>query len=304
MRLKFFKAFSLIELSIALAILAILTSSIVPIVIRSLEIKAAEKIVLEMAMIQQASQNYYADQNSWPSDISALQAGSFLNPAWNPLNPWHNPYQITNNGLSLTVSTDLPALWAALVASRLPSTVITNISAATKNVASTVLMQGGGNIPSGTIVPLTTNSIPSGWLLCDGQAVSRITYSNLFNVIGVRFGVGDGVNTFTLPDLRGRTVVGLDNMGGHAASVITAWPQAQVLGGSFGEEKHQLSIAEMPSHHFNIMINDTTTSGGPIRYPETVNVTSLKPYSTNTLGNDQPHNVVQPSIALNWIIKI
>jgi microcystin-dependent protein len=56
---------------------------------------------------------------------------------------------------------------------------------------------------------------PTGWLLCDGTAVSRTLYSNLFNVIAVGFGPGDGTNTFNIPDLRGRVPVGFAAAGGH-----------------------------------------------------------------------------------------
>jgi prepilin-type N-terminal cleavage/methylation domain-containing protein len=299
------QGFSLIELAIALTIMAILASSIVPIAIRSLQIKAAEKTALEMAMVQQASQNYYNDHNVWPNDIPTLQSNGYLSSTWTVINPWQNPYHLSSVNLALAVDTDVPLQWAPLVASRLPAAVINPAGVeANKNVSSSVLMaSGGSSVPSGSIMPLTTNVIPSGWLLCNGQTVSRVTYNNLFNTIGITFGAGDGITTFTLPDLRGRTVVGLDNMGGNAANVITGWSGARVLGGTFGEEKHQLTIGEMPSHHFDIMINDTTSAGGPVRYPETVNITRLKPYPTNTLGNDQPHNVVQPSMAVNWIIK-
>ena len=65
-------------------------------------------------------------------------------------------------------------------------------------------------------------SIPAQWYLCYGQAVSRVTYSAAFSIIGTAFGVGDGSTTFNLPDLRGRATFGLDNMGGSAASRVTA----------------------------------------------------------------------------------
>jgi microcystin-dependent protein len=52
------------------------------------------------------------------------------------------------------------------------------------------------------------SSAPTGWLLCDGAAVSRTTYANLFAVVMTTYGVGDGVTTFNLPDLRGRFVLG------------------------------------------------------------------------------------------------
>ena len=56
--------------------------------------------------------------------------------------------------------------------------------------------------PIGSILPYGGTSAPSGWFLCQGQAVSRTTYSELFAVIGTAFGAGDGSTTFNLPDMR------------------------------------------------------------------------------------------------------
>lgn len=63
-------------------------------------------------------------------------------------------------------------------------------------------------IPVGTINPYAGAAAPSGWLLCDGAAVSRTTYASLFSVIGETFGVGDGSTTFNVPDLRRRAPLG------------------------------------------------------------------------------------------------
>jgi microcystin-dependent protein len=58
-------------------------------------------------------------------------------------------------------------------------------------------------LPAGAIMPFAMNSVPTNWLACDGAAVSRATYANLFTAIGVVYGAGDGSTTFALPDLRG-----------------------------------------------------------------------------------------------------
>jgi hypothetical protein len=60
-------------------------------------------------------------------------------------------------------------------------------------------------IPTGGILRWggSSSSIPTGWLYCDGSAVSRVTYVDLFHAIGITSGAGDGVNTFTLPNLTG-----------------------------------------------------------------------------------------------------
>ncbi|MFN7640635.1 MAG: phage tail protein, partial [bacterium] len=64
-------------------------------------------------------------------------------------------------------------------------------------------------------------SAPAGWLLCAGQAVSRTTFATLFAAVGTTYGIGDGATTFNLPDLRGRSIFGRDDMNGTAANRIT-----------------------------------------------------------------------------------
>lgn len=67
------------------------------------------------------------------------------------------------------------------------------------------------NAPSifaGSILAHGSTTIPSGYLLCDGSAVSRTTYGNLFTVIGTTFGAGDGSTTFNVPDMRQRFILG------------------------------------------------------------------------------------------------
>src|SRR5579871_3361453 len=108
-------------------------------------------------------------------------------------------------------------------------------------------------LPSGMVVPFAGPSgvaadagaagIPAGWLLCDGSAVSRTTYAALFAAIGINYGGGDGIATFNLPDMRGRTVIGA----GHGTG-LTARTLAQTL----GEEAHTLTAAEMPAHTHTI----------------------------------------------------
>src|SRR5262245_5545467 len=75
--------------------------------------------------------------------------------------------------------------------------------------------------PIGSMLMFGGASAPSGWLLCQGQAVSRTTYIDLFGVIGIAFGAGDGSTTFNLPDLRGRLPLGLgtgSGLGGYESS--------------------------------------------------------------------------------------
>lgn len=63
-------------------------------------------------------------------------------------------------------------------------------------------------VPTGAFLPYGGTSAPTGWLLCDGAAVSRSTYAALFAVLSTTYGAGDGSTTFNLPDYRGRFVLG------------------------------------------------------------------------------------------------
>jgi microcystin-dependent protein len=63
-------------------------------------------------------------------------------------------------------------------------------------------------IPAGTVTQYAGSAAPTGWLLCNGSAISRSTYATLFSAVGTTYGAGDGSTTFNLPDLRGRTAVG------------------------------------------------------------------------------------------------
>lgn len=95
------------------------------------------------------------------------------------------------------------------------------------------------------------STVPTGWFLCDGRAVSRTTYALLFAAIDTKYGAGDGSTTFNLPDYRGTVAAGRDNMGGTAANRLTSTSitgGANTLGNRGGAQTHTLSPTEMPSH--------------------------------------------------------
>lgn len=78
-----------------------------------------------------------------------------------------------------------------------------------------------GGVPAGAMFPFAGTAAPTGYLLCDGSAVSRSTYAALFTAIGTVWGAGDGTTTFNLPDMRGRVAAGRDDMGGTNAQRLT-----------------------------------------------------------------------------------
>lgn len=96
-------------------------------------------------------------------------------------------------------------------------------------------------------------SIPSQWYPCYGQAISRSTFASLFAVIGTLWGVGDGVNTFNVPDLRGRSVFGNDAMGGTPAGRVTSGVSGiagNTIGASGGDQSTQnhTHVVTDPTH--------------------------------------------------------
>lgn len=137
-------------------------------------------------------------------------------------------------------------------------------------------------VPVGTRVGYSgpAASVPTGWLLCFGQAVSRTTYNRLFAVIGTTYGVGDGSTTFNLPDHRGRTAVGKDDMGGSAASRVTlavAGFDATVLGAAGGDQRffqHTHSLTDSGHIH-----TGSTASAGDHTHTASVNIPVVTSFS-------------------------
>jgi len=148
----------------------------------------------------------------------------------------------------------------------------------------------GATIPTGSVIPFAGITAPTGWLLCNGAAVSRSTYSTLFGVIQTTYGVGDGSTTFNLPDLLGRTPIGAGQGSG-----LTNRPLAQKI----GAETHTLTIPEMPSHNHTYQPGGSGTTAG---FP-TQAIRSTTLLNTGLTGGGQAHNNIQPSLALNYIIK-
>ena len=149
-------------------------------------------------------------------------------------------------------------------------------------------------IPTGSITMFAGNQAPAGYLLCDGSQVSRTTYANLFTVIGTTYGVGDGETSFNLPNLGGRVPMGVGtNDNTHTFN----------LGATGGEYEHTLTQSEMP-YHTHDLTHTYLPDGSTSRWGTNGIANGGDVESTTATGGDQPHNNVQPYIALNYIIKI
>lgn len=120
-------------------------------------------------------------------------------------------------------------------------------------------------------LPWPSNTPPSGWLLCDGSAVNRVTYAALFAVIGTSHGSGDGSTTFNLPDARGRFLrfrdagAGRDpdaagrtamNAGGNTGDAVGSIQSDQV-----GPHTHTVTVTD-PGHAHDLIEQDTGAAAG------------------------------------------
>lgn len=98
---------------------------------------------------------------------------------------------------------------------------------------------------------LATSSLNGEYLLCDGSAVSRTIFANLFASIGTTWGIGNGSSTFNVPDFRGRGRFGKDNMGGSSASRITtagSGIDGATVGSVGGAQNITLSASNLPAN--------------------------------------------------------
>jgi microcystin-dependent protein len=166
----------------------------------------------------------------------------------------------------------------------------------------------------GMVFPFAGSSVPSAYLLCYGQAVSRTTYSRLFGVISTTYGPGNGTTTFNLPDYRGRVLAGKDDMGGSAAGRLTtagSGVDGLTLGAVGGAQNVALTEAQGPIHAHDLQTNGgiqiemrfSNDSGFVAGSGFAVALADATPTPTRQSGSGAAHNNTQPSIIQNYIIK-
>jgi microcystin-dependent protein len=126
------------------------------------------------------------------------------------------------------------------------STSLNNLAALTNTNGKQPYMTGSDGwsltdmFPSAAILAMATTSVPSGWLECDGAAVSRTTYATLFGLIGTTYGAGNGTTTFNVPDLRGEFIRGYD----HGRGVDTARAFASAQSGAIESHTHTVPFSD------------------------------------------------------------
>lgn len=168
--------------------------------------------------------------------------------------------------------------------------------------------------PIGEIAIWSTNTAPTGWLICDGTNVSRTTYAALFAIVGVTYGVGDGTTTFALPNLKGKVPFGRN----------TADAAFDVLGETGGSATRQLITTNLPKHlHGYLKTSNTRTDNAfatgldstasllkgtaGFGFSNTTWGTNLITNTTADGGNGNTDgdafSIVPPYITLNYIIR-
>lgn len=145
--------------------------------------------------------------------------------------------------------------------------------------------KGGPGVPVGSVFWLATQTAPEGYLICDGSAVSRTEYADLFAAIGTTFGTGDGSTTFALPNLQAAFIRGAGSQNGYSAT--------------FGQKQEATKWVKIATDSKTVgnsdkSVSSSFSSAGDARF-STQSITS--PYSTPTYYF-RPYN-----IALTPIIK-
>lgn len=180
------------------------------------------------------------------------------------------------------------------------------------------------NIPLGGMMPYLGATAPnSNFALPFGQAISRTTYATLFAMIATTFGVGDGTTTFNIPDLRGRLIPGLGNMGGVDAGRITVAGgnfDGTVYGATGGLQNHTLTTSEIPSHnhtlhdpgHTHTVGATNANAAGVFANGSSANVgitvpntgSSVTGITIDAAGGGGAHTILPPVMVLPYILRI
>ena len=189
---------------------------------------------------------------------------------------------------------------------------------ATKYNFSGADLTGIEGIPTATIVPWSASSVPTGFLECNGAAVSRSTYSALFAIIGTTYGAGDGSSTFLLPDIQdnvpvgksgtkalastggANTVTSTGNVGGSTANATLSTSQLA----SHNHPVTRLNSSNPPRSQPGLQFASPGNDGGPqsVNIGNTGSGTGHQHNMSATFSGDAT-SVLQPYIAVIYIIK-
>jgi len=151
---------------------------------------------------------------------------------------------------------------------------------------------------TGSIQMFAGSVAPEGFFICDGSAVSRLDYANLFNVIGITYGNGDGSTTFNIPNFKGKVPVGHDD----------SQTEFDTLGKTGGEKTHLLTSAEsgLPAHSHSVNptpVIETGSNEWGFNGGDATRKRMTSTYNNTAQNASQSHNNLQPYISINYLIK-
>jgi microcystin-dependent protein len=159
----------------------------------------------------------------------------------------------------------------------------------------------------GQLILASFNFAPKGFSTCNGQLLAINSNQALFSLLGTTYG-GNGVQTFALPNLQGRTPIGYSSAGGGGGVV---------LGQQGGTETHTLISSEVPQHTHQLEGTTTgannsnpvgnvfgTTGGGLSFYTAASGLGSMNAASIGNYGGSIPHENRQPYLVMNWCIAL
>jgi len=250
---------------------------------------------------------------------------------------------ISNSGLDMTNALPIrfqDSSGAPFVSLKSPSALSGNVDLTLpSSIVSGGFMQtdGSGNlsfqivagVPSGAVFCIAVATVPTGYLECNGAAVSRTTFAALFAVIGTQYGAGNGSSTFNIPDLRGEFIRGFDNGKGTDSGRSIASSQSDQnkqhnhsASGSVGDHRHAYAFAQasgggVGNDFAGSGINSVTQSGGRLAELEqsggndgqdlrgfTANTDNTQPSLTVSVGNDGGGETRPRNIAMMYVIKV
>jgi microcystin-dependent protein len=176
-------------------------------------------------------------------------------------------------------------------------------------------LTGIEGIPTATIVPWSSASVPSGFLECNGSAVSRTTYATLFGIVGTTYGVGDGSTTFNVPDLADNVPVGKSN---NKALASTGGANTVAATGNVGGSTANATLSTPQlashSHSFPYRFSPPNAEGAFLIGTSRFGSDSTQNTNSSGSGGGHSHNmsanfsgdatsVVQPYLTVIYIIK-
>ena len=219
------------------------------------------------------------------------------------------------NNIATAVTTKADLL--SPVFTGLPTAPTAATGTSTTQLATTAFATAAISPFTGAMLMWPTATAPSGFLLCNGQTVSRSTYAALFAILGVVFGSGDGSTTFTLPDYRNKTVLGAGDLyaaaatGGSKDAVVvshvhTATSTVSDAGHSHGTSVNGNTMGYTGSNYndiYNVTRGDT--DGGPFfNMRTTTNTTGITVATTNaSTGVSGTNANLPPYLGVYFIIK-